>query len=48
LRLKEDDRRKVYFGNAIRMLKLELPAAPKGRAKPKLRPAKKKAKKKRK
>src|SRR6266853_1811318 len=30
LKLKDDDRRKVYFGNAIRMLKLELPGAPKG------------------
>jgi aminocarboxymuconate-semialdehyde decarboxylase len=29
LKLKDDDRRKVYFGNAIRMLKLDLPAAPK-------------------
>src|SRR5437870_2303814 len=29
LKLKDDDRRKVYFGNAIRMLKLELPGAPK-------------------
>src|SRR6266404_1131854 len=27
LKLKDDDRRKVYFGNAIRMLKLELPGA---------------------
>jgi aminocarboxymuconate-semialdehyde decarboxylase len=36
LKLKEGDRRKLYFGNAIRMLRLELPAAaekaPKGRA----------------
>jgi uncharacterized protein len=45
LKLKDDDRRKVYFGNAIRMLKLELPAAPK-KAKPKSRPAGKKTKKK--
>src|SRR5258708_2731147 len=30
LKLKDDDRRKVYFGNAIRMLKLEVPGAPKG------------------
>src|SRR6266853_657520 len=30
LKLKDDDRRKVYFGNAIRMLKLELPGAPTG------------------
>ncbi|TMH41424.1 MAG: amidohydrolase, partial [Betaproteobacteria bacterium] len=27
LKLKDDDRRKVYFGNALRMLKLELPGA---------------------
>jgi hypothetical protein len=27
LKLKEDDRRKVYFGNAIRMLRLALPDA---------------------
>jgi len=33
LKLKDGDRRKLYFGNAIRMLKLELPAAPKARAK---------------
>ena len=32
LKLKEGDRRKVYFGNAIRMLKLELPAAPKAKS----------------
>jgi hypothetical protein len=32
LRLKEGDRRKVYFGNAIRMLRLELPAPPKAKA----------------
>src|SRR5438445_607990 len=39
LKLKDDDRRKLYFGNAIRMLRLELPGAPerqkaKSRAKP--------------
>ena len=28
LKLKEGDRRKVYFGNAIQMLRLELPAPP--------------------
>jgi len=44
LRLKEDDRRKVYFGNAIRMLRLELPV-PKAKASPKPRRAAKKAKK---
>jgi aminocarboxymuconate-semialdehyde decarboxylase len=33
LRLKEDDRRKLYFGNAIRMLKLKLPAPPKAKSK---------------
>ena len=27
LKLKETDRRKVYFGNAIRMLRLDLPDA---------------------
>jgi uncharacterized protein len=43
LRLKEDDRRKVYFGNAIRMLRLSLPAPPKAKAAP--RRAAKKAKK---
>src|SRR5438552_16839824 len=46
LKLKDDDRRKVYFGNAIRMLKLELTAAPKREAKPKSRPSRKKTKKK--
>src|SRR5258708_2099683 len=46
LKLKDDDRRKVYFGNAIRMLKLELPAAPKREAKPKSRPSRKKTNKK--
>src|SRR5438552_18715695 len=39
LKLKDDDRRKVYFGNAIRMLRLELPGTPKSGAKPKSRPA---------
>jgi predicted TIM-barrel fold metal-dependent hydrolase len=43
LKLKEDDRRKVYFGNAIRMLRLELPAPPKAKAS-KPRRATKKAK----
>src|SRR5438876_491446 len=46
LKLKDDDRRKVYFGNAIRMRKLELPAVPKREAKPKSRPSRKKTKKK--
>jgi aminocarboxymuconate-semialdehyde decarboxylase len=44
LKLKEGDLRKVYFGNALRMLKLEMRAAPKSKAKPKLRPAGKKKK----
>ncbi|HYA45926.1 MAG TPA: amidohydrolase family protein [Burkholderiales bacterium] len=35
LKLKEGDRRKLYFGNAIRMLRLELPAAPGKRPKSK-------------
>jgi predicted TIM-barrel fold metal-dependent hydrolase len=33
LKLKETDRRKVYFGNAVRMLRLDLPA-PTGKAEP--------------
>jgi predicted TIM-barrel fold metal-dependent hydrolase len=43
LKLKDGDRRKLYFGNAIRMLRLDLPGAPKGEAKPKApaRPRKK-------
>jgi hypothetical protein len=41
LKLKEDDRRKVYFGNAIRMLRLELPAPPKAKASKPRRAAKK-------
>jgi uncharacterized protein len=45
LKLKEDDRRKVYFGNAIRMLRLELPAPPKAKATPARRAAPKKPKK---
>ena len=45
LRLKENDRRKVYFGNAIRMLRLELPAPAKAKGAPKPRKAAKKAKK---
>src|SRR6266581_2862091 len=44
LKLKDDDLRKVYFGNAMRMLKLELPGAPKREAKS--RPFRKKTKKK--
>ncbi|HZT63935.1 MAG TPA: amidohydrolase family protein [Burkholderiales bacterium] len=32
LKLKEDDRRKIYFGNAIRMLRLALPDAPAAKA----------------
>jgi predicted TIM-barrel fold metal-dependent hydrolase len=32
LRLKKDDLRRVYFGNAIQMLRLELPKAPKAKA----------------
>jgi predicted TIM-barrel fold metal-dependent hydrolase len=35
LKLKDDDRRKVYFGNAIRMLRLALPTPPKAKAAPK-------------
>src|SRR5258708_30894441 len=46
LELREDDRRKVYFGNAIRMLKLELPAAPQSESTQKSRPSRKKTKKK--
>jgi predicted TIM-barrel fold metal-dependent hydrolase len=48
LKLKEDDRRKVYFGNAIRMLRLALPAPPKAKGnspRPKAKPRKAKAKK---
>jgi aminocarboxymuconate-semialdehyde decarboxylase len=46
LKLKEDDRRKVYFGNAIRMLRLDLPVPAKARAaSPRRRSAPKKAKK---
>jgi predicted TIM-barrel fold metal-dependent hydrolase len=41
LRLKEGDRRKVYFGNAIRMLKLALPDARRAKgARPKTKPRK--------
>jgi predicted TIM-barrel fold metal-dependent hydrolase len=39
LKLKEGDRRKMYFGNAIRMLRLELPV-PKARGKAKAKSAK--------
>jgi predicted TIM-barrel fold metal-dependent hydrolase len=51
LKLKEGDRRKMYFGNAIRMLRLELPKeaaakTPAKKAASKQRAAKKKAKKK--
>jgi aminocarboxymuconate-semialdehyde decarboxylase len=48
LKLKEDDRRKVYFGNAIRMLRLALPSAPSARAassRPKAKRSKPKARK---
>ena len=49
LKLKENDRRKIYFGNAIRMLRLALPDAAaktvRFKAKPR-RPAKAKARKK--
>jgi len=47
LKLKDGDRRKVYFGNAMRMLRLELPVAPKAKRGPKPKPksSKKKAKK---
>ncbi len=55
LKLKEGDRRKLYFGNAMRMLRLELPAAPKTakakprpKAKPKGKPKAAKSKAKRK
>jgi predicted TIM-barrel fold metal-dependent hydrolase len=48
LKLKEGDQRKVYFGNAIRLLKLELPAAPKAVAKSKSKSGKAKRGKKRK
>src|SRR6266704_1300009 len=39
LKLKDGDRRKVYFGNAIRMLRLELPDALKEKPKLKSRPS---------
>jgi predicted TIM-barrel fold metal-dependent hydrolase len=45
LKLREDDRRKVYFGNAIRMLRLSLPVPPKAKATPAPRKAAKKARK---
>jgi hypothetical protein len=45
LKLKEGDRRKVYFGNAIRMLKLALPQAPAAASKAsRPKPSKRKAK----
>ena len=43
LPLKEGDRRKIYFGNAMRMLKLELPVPPAAR-KPARKAAEKNAK----
>jgi predicted TIM-barrel fold metal-dependent hydrolase len=51
LKLADDDRRKVYFGNAIGMLKLELPGVPKATPKSsasKAKPGKTKKAKKRK
>jgi uncharacterized protein len=39
LKLKESDRRKLYFGNALKMLRLDPPRAPKTKAKTKPRPA---------
>src|SRR6266700_2575570 len=49
LKFKDGDRRKVYFGNAIRMLRLELPDAlkekPKSRSRPSRANPRKKAKK---
>jgi aminocarboxymuconate-semialdehyde decarboxylase len=45
LKLKDDDRRKVYFGNAIRMLRLALPAPAKPGAAPRKRSAPRKSKK---
>jgi predicted TIM-barrel fold metal-dependent hydrolase len=46
LKLGENDRRKVYFGNAIRMLRLALPTPPKAKAaSPKRRSGPRKAKK---
>ncbi len=38
LKLKDSDRRKLYFGNAIRMLRLELPGVPAVKAKAKAKP----------
>jgi len=38
LKLKDGDRRKLYFGNAIRMLRLELPGVPAVKAKAKAKP----------
>jgi predicted TIM-barrel fold metal-dependent hydrolase len=38
LKLKDSDRRKLYFGNAIRMLRLELPGVPAVKAKAKAEP----------
>jgi aminocarboxymuconate-semialdehyde decarboxylase len=42
LKLKEGDRRKLYFGNAIRMLRLDLPEPSKAKARRARRTAKKK------
>src|SRR6266568_2034023 len=46
LKLKDGDRRKVYFGNAIRMLRLELPDALKEKPKSKSPPSRAKPRKK--
>src|SRR6266446_2910513 len=46
LMLKDGDRRKLYFGNAIRMLRLELPDVPKGKPKAKSRSSRAKPRKK--
>jgi len=43
LKLREGDRRKLYFGNAIQMLRLELPAAPSKKSARKKSPARVKA-----
>jgi len=45
LKLKEGDRRKLYFGNALKMLRLDLPQAPKTKAKTRPRATAAKAKK---
>jgi predicted TIM-barrel fold metal-dependent hydrolase len=46
LRLKDDDRRKLYFGNAMRMLRLKLPGASKGKPKARSRPSRSKPRRK--